>query len=158
MSLMFVLGGVLGAELLKRGVMLFFDQIGSHLSKPQTMAKTRTIRSLIKHSISAVVSISVLIMILAQWGVNITPLLTGAGILGLAISFGSQTLVKDIISGFFIIVENQYNVGDEVRIIDKYEGKVLAVTLRLTVLRDKEGNKIFIPNSQITTVVRKKST
>jgi small conductance mechanosensitive channel len=96
-----------------------------------------------------------ILIILSHWKIDIAPILTGAGIFGLAISFGSQTLVKDIISGFFIISESQYNIGDRVK-IGTYEGRVYKVTLRLTVLKDDEGNKIYIPNSTITTVTRVK--
>lgn len=91
--------------------------------------------------------------IFSRWGVDITPILTGAGILGLAVSFGAQTLVKDLISGLLIILENQFNVGDYVRIGD-HEGEVRKLTLRLTVLKDRKGNLIYIPNSQVTTVVK----
>jgi small conductance mechanosensitive channel len=83
---------------------------------------------------------------------NITPLITGAGILGLAFSFGAQTLVKDLIAGFFIILENQYNVGDQVK-LNTEEGVVDKITLRATVLKDKKGNLIYIPNSEIKKVV-----
>ena len=71
----------------------------------------------------------------------------------LYLSFGAQTLVKDIIAGFFIIAENQFNIGDKIQ-IGKLEGEVNKMTLRLTVLKDKNGNLIYIPNSQITTVIK----
>ena len=100
----------------------------------------------------AIWSIS-LMMILSSWGINIAPILAGAGIIGLAVGFGAQTLVKDVVNGFFIIFENQFNVGDKVKIADK-EGKVIAINIRTTVLKDKEGNIHIIPNSKITVITK----
>ena len=71
----------------------------------------------------------------------------------MVVSLGSQSLVKDIVSGFFIISDNEFNVGDRVKIAN-YEGEVDKITLRTTILRDEKGNLIYIPNSQITTIVR----
>ena len=118
-------------------------------------ATTKTLRSLLKNIIDTVLIVTGILVILSYWGVNIAPILTGAGILGLAFSFGAQTFVKDVISGFLIVLENQFNIGDFIR-VDKYEGEVYRMTLRMTVLRDKMGNLVYIPNSQISTVVKLK--
>ncbi|MFA9289220.1 MAG: mechanosensitive ion channel family protein [Weeksellaceae bacterium] len=122
----------------------------------QFMSKTKTIRSLLRYVIDTFLWVMALLLILSKWGINIIPLLTGAGIAGLALSFGSQTLVKDIISGLFIVIENQYNVGDTVQ-IGAHKGVVERMTLRLTMLRDTKENKIYIPNSQVLSVVRLKT-
>jgi small conductance mechanosensitive channel len=119
------------------------------------VGKTNTLNSILFNLIDVALFGVTILIILSHWKIDIAPILTGAGIFGLAISFGSQTLVKDIISGFFIISESQYNIGDRVK-IGTYEGRVYKVTLRLTVLKDDEGNKIYIPNSTITTVTRVK--
>lgn len=92
-----------------------------------------------------------LFMILEGLGVNIGPLLAGAGVIGLAISFGSQSLVKDIISGLFILFENQFGVGDVIRVAD-VSGAVERMTLRVVVLRDIHGTVHVIPNGEITRV------
>jgi small conductance mechanosensitive channel len=84
-------------------------------------------------------------------GINIAPLLTGAGVVGLAVGFGAQTLVHDVINGFFILMENQYDVGDVVR-ISNVSGTVERMTLRRTVLRDADGTLHNVPNSQIAVV------
>ena len=94
----------------------------------------------------------VVIMFLDLLGVDIRPILAGAGIVGLAIGFGAQSLVKDFVSGLFILIENQYNIGDQVQ-IDKYEGEVIKITIRSTVLKDKEGKIYYIPNGSIKSVV-----
>ncbi len=83
--------------------------------------------------------------------INIGPLLASAGIAGLAIGFGAQTLVKDVINGFFILMENQYDVGDTVR-MSGVQGTVEHMTLRRTVLRDADGALHIIPNSEIKIV------
>lgn len=91
------------------------------------------------------------LMALSVLGVNVGPILAGAGILSLGISFGSQSLVKDVINGFFILLEDQFSVGDVV-IVDSSSGLVEAMNLRITQLRSADGNLITIPNSAIVTV------
>jgi moderate conductance mechanosensitive channel len=115
--------------------------------------RIKTLRGLVKNIIGIGVWSIAFVMILSKWGVNIVPILTGAGILGLAIGFGSQTLVKDVVTGFFILLENQYNVGDFVKIGDA-QGRVKRVNLRTTILRDEEGTISIIPNSAITKVTK----
>ena len=90
-------------------------------------------------------------MILRELDLDITPILTGAGIVGLAVGFGAQTLVKDVISGFFLILENQVRVGD-VAAINGTGGLVEAITLRTIVLRDGTGTVHIFPNGSITTL------
>lgn len=87
-------------------------------------------------------------MVLSEVGVDISPLIAGAGIAGLAFGFGGQYLIRDIISGLFIILENQYRVGDVVCIGDRC-GLVEDLTLRMTILRDIEGTVHYIPNGEI---------
>ena len=84
-------------------------------------------------------------------GIDMRPLLASAGVAGLAIGFGAQTLVKDVINGFFILIENQYEVGDNVK-IGGVQGSVELMTLRRTVLRDADGTVHVIPNSTISVV------
>jgi len=102
-----------------------------------------------------VVYIIILFMVLDLFGIDIKPLLAGAGIIGLAIGFGSQSLVRDVVAGFLILVENQYGIGDTVK-IGSTEGTVEKITLRSTVLKDKEGNIHFITNGSINNVMNMK--
>lgn len=90
-------------------------------------------------------------MVLRTAGLDIAPLLAGAGVIGLAVSFGAQSLVKDIISGLFILFENQFGVGDVVRIRD-VSGRVERMTLRIVVMRDVHGVVHVVPNGEITQV------
>ncbi|MCA9721903.1 MAG: mechanosensitive ion channel family protein [Gemmatimonadetes bacterium] len=85
---------------------------------------------------------------------DIGPILAGAGVIGLAVSFGSQSLVKDVISGFFLLIENQFDIGDVIEVAG-LAGGVERMTLRITQLRDVEGVVHVIPNGQITTVSNK---
>lgn len=89
--------------------------------------------------------------VLPLLGINMGPLLASAGVVGLAIGFGAQTLVRDFINGFFILVENQYDIGDTVRIAG-VQGAVEAMTLRRTVLRDDSGAQHTVPSSEIKVV------
>ena len=91
------------------------------------------------------------IQILETLKINIGPLLASAGIAGLAIGFGAQTLVKDFINGFFILIENQYDIGDVVKLAG-VQGTVESLTLRRTILRDADGTVHVIPNSEIKIV------
>ncbi len=137
----------------RKSINLIFRGVHKTIGRDSFLARTSSIRSLAKNSTDLIFFLVAVLIILSQWGVNIMPLLTGAGIAGLAFSFGAQTLVKDVICGFFIIVEDQFGVGDKVKIAN-IEGTVQNVTLRLTILKDKNGHLVYIPNSQISTVVR----
>lgn len=139
--------------LLKKLIDIIFRGVKSRNLSSHFISKTRTVRGLLKNTLDVTfLAISILI-ILSHFGVDIRPVLAGAGIVGLAISFGSQTLIKDILSGIFIITEDQFNIGDTVKIGDNV-GKVEKFTLRITVLRNNENNLIYIPNSQILSVTR----
>lgn len=153
-SVSLVVVGLIVSMLLHSAVSLFFNKI--QLSHAHVSGKTSTLKSLLNSIGDVVIFTMVVFIFLSYWGIDILPLLTGAGIAGLAISFGAQTLVKDLISGFFIIVEDQYNVGDVIK-IGENEGTVSKITLRLTVIRDKKGNHIYIPNSQVLTVTKYES-
>jgi small conductance mechanosensitive channel len=91
------------------------------------------------------------LQVLPYLGLNLGPLLASAGIAGLAIGFGAQTLVHDFINGFFVLLEDQYNIGDTIRVAG-VKGAVEDMTLRRTVLRDDDGTVHIIPNSQIQIV------
>src|SRR6266702_3324242 len=92
--------------------------------------------------------------ILQRMGINLTPLLAGAGVLGVALGFGAQSIVKDLLTGLFIIIENQYRVGDVVD-IDGAAGSVEQITIRSTIIRDADGNVHYLPNGTVTHVINK---
>jgi len=125
------------------------------IQNEKLIKKTKTLKAFIDSLIYVGVYFIAVFFILEKWGVNMTPFLTGAGILGLTFSFGAQSLAKDLISGFFIIFDNQFEVGDYIK-VGALEGEVKKITLRQTTLKDKNGNLIFIPNSQITSIIKVK--
>lgn len=115
--------------------------------------RAETLGSVLMNATWVLVVVFFLLMVMGELGINIAPLLAGAGIAGLAIGFGGQALVKDIITGFFMLLENQYGVGDIISVDDGHAGAVERMTLRITVLRDVEGKAHYIPNGTITRVV-----
>ncbi len=110
----------------------------------------RTVSQLLR-SIGRIVVIAIAILLTINTFINIAPILAGAGILGLAISFGAQSLVKDVISGFFILFEDQFAVGDIIEAAGK-GGVVERMTLRVVILRDLEGTMHVVPNGEIKVV------
>ena len=113
----------------------------------------QTIAQLLR-SVGRVAIITIAILLTFNVFINIAPVLAGAGILGLAISFGAQSLVRDIISGFFILLENQFAVGDVIEAVGK-TGVVERMTLRVVVLRDLEGTMHVIPNGEMKVISNK---
>ena len=115
------------------------------------VARAATIRSVVESAAQIVLVTLFILFVLGQLGTNITALLAGVSILGLAVSFGAQSLVKDVITGFFILVEDQFGVGDVVTIAG-LTGLVEQINLRITTLRDLEGRVHVIPNGQVDKV------
>lgn len=113
--------------------------------------RENTLKKLIKNVISYVVYFMAIVMVLGVFNLNIGPLLAGAGVLGLAIGFGAQNLVRDIITGFFIIFEDQFSVGDYV-IVSGVEGTVEEIGLRTTKILSWTGEMNILPNGSITQV------
>jgi small conductance mechanosensitive channel len=115
--------------------------------------RAETLGSVLTNAARVIVVAFFLLMTLQEFGVNIGPLVAGAGVAGVALGFGAQSLVKDVISGFFFLMENQFGVGDIINVDDSHVGTVERMTLRITQLRDAEGRAHFIPNGSITRVV-----
>lgn len=140
-------------QLANRAIDLLIIGVRKSVGSERIVVRTRTIRNLLKGVVAAVIYIIGIIIILEKWGVNTAPILTGAGLIGLAFSFGSQSIIKDVISGVFIVLDDIYNVGDRVK-IGSETGNVEKITLRMTILKDEKGNVVYIPNSQVNAVVR----
>lgn len=123
----------------------------NHKDDVEIQKRADTLKSVTRNiAIISLVAIA-LMMILGELGVKIGPILTAAGVVGIAVGFGAQTLVKDVINGFFILLDDQIRVGDVVDIAGK-GGFVECVTLRMTTLRDASGNVHFVRNGEITVV------
>jgi moderate conductance mechanosensitive channel len=114
--------------------------------------RQKTILKLLQSVVSYIVYFSAILAILSVLNINVAGLLAGAGIAGLAIGFGAQSLVKDVISGFFIIFEDQFGVGDHIK-LNGAEGTVVEIGLRTTKVKGGTGEQHIIPNGQIGTVI-----
>jgi small conductance mechanosensitive channel len=110
--------------------------------------RTSTLAGILSRLVSSVVWFVALLMLLRELSIDVLPLITGAGIAGLAIGFGAQNLVRDVISGFFLILEDQIRVGDAAR-INNVTGSIEQVSLRTIVLRDGEGAVHVFPNGTV---------
>jgi len=95
-----------------------------------------------------------MLIILPELGINISALLAGVGVIGLAVGMASKQIIQDYVSGFFIILSDQYRVGEEIEIAGK-TGKVIDISFRRTLLRDKEGKTYYIPHSSVSITSRK---
>lgn len=115
--------------------------------------RAETLASVLNNVAWVVVAIFFILTSLQEFGINVGPLVAGAGIAGVALGFGAQSLVKDWISGFFLLMENQFGVGDIISVDDQHAGVVERMTLRITQLRDMEGRAHFIPNGSMVRVV-----
>src|SRR5262252_2005332 len=113
--------------------------------------KTETLRHIIRNICKIILLVILTLTISSEFGINIGPVLASAGIAGLAVGFGAQSLVKDVISGFFILFEDQFSIGDVVKVGD-FSGVVERMTLRATVLRNLEGQVHVVPNGNIQNV------
>ena len=114
-------------------------------------ARANTLVGVFHNAVSLTITVGGSLMILQEADIPIAPLLGGAAIFGLAVAFGAQNLIRDYFYGFVILLENQYKLNDVIKIGD-ISGQVEQITLRMTVLRDLEGNVHFVPNGQVTTV------
>jgi len=148
---------LLGAYALDTAIRVSIEQLVRRLAKPDFAASAEgeekrkvTLARVLNRTFATIFYGAVAMMILGELGLNIAPLLAGAGIVGVAIGFGSQQLVRDYISGLFIILENRYRVGDAV-MMNGVTGIVEDVTLRMTRIRDVDGALHYIQNGSITT-------
>jgi small-conductance mechanosensitive channel len=114
-------------------------------------ARMRTVLPLLRATLAVVIFVLLVLLVLSQLGVNITPLIAGASVLGLAISFGSQTLVKDIVSGIFYLIDDAFRVGDYVD-TGRVKGTVEGFTLRSIRMRHQNGQVHTIPFGQLGTI------
>jgi small conductance mechanosensitive channel len=120
------------------------------VSREQEM-RARTLGGIVRGLIIAVLVIIVFLMVLRELGYDIGPLLAGAGIAGIAVGLGAQTLVRDVIGGFFVLLEGQFYIDDIIEVGD-VRGRVEAIRLRTTLIRDSEGILHIVPNGEMRVV------
>ena len=114
----------------------------------EVQRRTRTLKSVISNTLSTIIFAMAFFMVLSELGVNITPILAGAGVAGIAIGFGAQNIIKDIFAGVFIMLEDQFRVGDVAELAGVV-GVIEDINLRRTTLRDFHMNQHVIPNGEI---------
>ncbi|MCF6276862.1 MAG: mechanosensitive ion channel family protein [Candidatus Magasanikbacteria bacterium] len=150
-GILYFFGKILLKLMVRKFEKMVDDGDDSHVSKKEKRAET------LGHIIISIGNIIIyavlLFMVLNLFGVDIRPVLAGAGIIGLAVGFGAQSLVKDFVTGVFILVEDQYGIGDKV-MINKSEGTVIRISMRSTVLKDDNGKIHYISNGLIKDVVK----
>ena len=153
-----IIGAFMAIRILNAIIERFEKKISDHIKAKEKAIlpieiekRVQTVGNLLKKVIFVSIWLVAAMMVIKELGFDVKPILAGAGIIGLAVSFGAQNLVRDIISGLFIIIENQIRVGD-VAIINGTGGLVEAINLRTTVLRGLDGTVHIFPNGTINTL------
>lgn len=132
-------------------VRLFRERITSRMDDHEQVKRAETLGRVFRYIVAVIILVVATTLILSELGIAVAPILGAAGVIGLAVGFGAQSLVKDYFAGFFILLENQMRQGDIVDIAGK-AGLVEEITLRYVRLRDYDGNVHFVSNGLITTV------
>ena len=127
-------------------------RIASRFDDREAVQRAETIGRVVRYLIAVVVSVIAVMLVLGELGVSVAPILGAAGVVGLAVGFGAQSLVKDYFTGFFLLLENQIRQGDVVK-LGEHSGLVEEVTLRYVRLRDYDGHVHFVPNGMVGSVV-----
>ena len=146
---------IIGAYLIRKFAGVFIDKIvrkaivsNNFLSSEAEKKREDTLIKVFEGAFRVIIWLAAVLMIISELGINIGPLLAGAGVVGLAVGFGAQYIIRDFFTGLFIILENQYRVGDIV-CIGTTCGTVEDINLRMTILRDVDGAVHYIPNGEI---------
>jgi small conductance mechanosensitive channel len=137
---------------LQRGIRKVRERIASRLEDRDAVKRAETLGRVLRYIVAVVVSLVAGMLVLSEIGISVAPILGAAGVAGIAVGFGAQSLVKDYFNGLYILLEDQLRQGDVVRLGD-HGGVVEDMTLRYVRLRDYDGHVHFIPNGQINTVV-----
>ncbi len=133
---------------------MLINQLINKIAKNSKKTKRiKTIKQVFSGTARFVIVLVSLLMILSEFGVNIAPILASVGLVGLAISMGSREIISDFLSGMLILIDNVYQVGDEIKVIG-IEGRVKSIDLRKTIIIDKENKTHIIPNGRIKEVTK----
>jgi small-conductance mechanosensitive channel len=146
-----VLGGVIAYRSLRVLATRLERLLAGAAPSDEEEQRARTLTRVIHSTAVVALATIVVLMLLLELGVDVSPLIAGAGVAGVAVGLGAQTLIKDVIGGFFILLEDQFSVGDVIKVGD-IAGGVEKMTLRATFLRDLEGTLHIIPNGEIRIV------
>ncbi len=139
------------SNFIRRAINLFGHEIAKKSRDRDAITRVNTLGRVFRYIASVTIYLIAFMLILSELEINIAPILGAAGIVGIAIGFGAQSLVNDYVGGLFILIEDQIRQGDTIK-IEGYEGMVEEITLRYVRLRDYDGFVHFIPNGQIRIV------
>ncbi len=139
--------------LLQRAIRGFRLRLAARMDDPEARKRAETIGRVFRYLVAVVISLVAGMLVLGELGISVAPILGAAGVVGVAVGFGAQSLVKDYFSGLFLLLEDQVHTGDIVRLSPDHAGLVEEVTLRYVRLRDYDGNVHFVPAGQISTVI-----
>ena len=139
---------------IRRLLLTFREHVAGRIDESRESRRLETLTNVFRHTTNIVLVGMAGMLTLGEVGISITPLLATAGVAGIAIGFGAQSLVKDFFSGLFLLLENQVSEGDFIEVAGK-AGQVESVTLRHIRIRDYEGSVHFIPNGMIGTVTNR---
>jgi small conductance mechanosensitive channel len=142
----------IAVAVLQRSIRAFRIRIASRFDDREAVKRAETLGRAFRYLVAVVVALIAGMLVLAELGISVAPILGAAGVVGLAVGFGAQSLVRDYFTGFFLLLENQIRQGDVVKIAD-HAGLVEEITLRYVRLRDYDGNVHFVPNGEVKTVV-----
>ena len=151
-----VLIAFLAIRLAHRALLVVRTRIAARLDDPESLKRGETLNRVFRYLVTVVVSLIAVVAVLSELGVAVAPILGAAGVVGLAVGFGAQSLVKDYVTGLFLLIENQIRQGDVVQ-LGEFSGSVEEVTLRYVRLRDYNGSVYFIPNGTISAVINMSS-
>ena len=136
----------------RRALGVVRKRVANRLDDGEAAKRAETLNRVFRYIVTVVVSLVAFVAVLAEVGVSVAPILGAAGVVGLAVGFGAQSLVKDYVTGLLLLIENQIRQGDVVQLAE-FSGTVEEVTLRYVRLRDYNGNVYFVPNVTISTVI-----
>jgi len=141
-------------QISRKLIRMFRNYMSAHSSSAEDARRIETLARVFRYISTVVISLVAGMLALSELGISIAPILGAAGVVGIAVGFGAQSLIKDYFNGFFMLLENQIRQGDVVEVCNK-TGIVEDITLRYVCLRDNEGSVHYVPNGQITTVTNK---
>ncbi len=140
---------IIGSYVVQKIVIIAIQRLAKR-EKP----RINTLITLLEESTKIIVNFIAFLFILTELGFSVLPLITSAGVVGLAIGMGAKDIAGDLIAGIFILIENRFNIGDLIEVNSKYKGKVTKIDLRTITIESKKGDLHIIPNSSITTLTK----
>ena len=141
-------------QISRKLIRMFRNYMSVHSASAEDTRRIETLARVFRYISTVVISLVAGMLALSELGISIAPILGAAGVVGIAVGFGAQSLIKDYFNGFFMLLENQIRQGDVIEVCGK-TGIVEDITLRYVCLRDNEGSVHYVPNGQITIVTNK---